>query len=76
MKKFFRIGSGRKKSADASSVGKGSTRSLNQGQGDSIGYEVREKDLGKLHKAAWNGDVAKIKQLAKKDANSLDKEKR
>ena len=39
-----------------------------------IGYDIREKELSKIHKAAWNGDLAKVKQLAKKDPNSLDKE--
>ncbi|XP_062245647.1 ankyrin repeat domain-containing protein 26 [Platichthys flesus] len=43
----------------------------------SLGYELKEKDLGKVHKAAWTGDVAKLKQLAKKnDVNQLDKENR
>lgn len=43
----------------------------------SVGYELKEKDLGKVHKAAATGDVAKIKQLAKKnDLNQLDKENR
>ncbi|XP_069384341.1 ankyrin repeat domain-containing protein 26 isoform X15 [Paralichthys olivaceus] len=43
----------------------------------SLGYELKEKDLGKVHKAAWTGDVAKLKQLAKKnDINQLDKENR
>ncbi|XP_035827366.1 ankyrin repeat domain-containing protein 36B, partial [Aplysia californica] len=49
---------------------RGSVASLN------IGYDVREKDLGKLHKAAWNGDLNKVKQLAKKDPSPLDKENR
>lgn len=40
------------------------------------GYDIREKDLTKIHKAAWNGDLAKVKQLAKKDPNSQDKEHR
>ncbi|XP_070557904.1 ankyrin repeat domain-containing protein 26-like isoform X2 [Ptychodera flava] len=41
------------------------------------GYEVKEKDLPKLHKAAWNGDLSKVKQLAKKgDVNQLDKANR
>ena len=39
-------------------------------------YDVKEKDLPKLHKAAWNGDLNKVKSLAKKDVNSLDKENR
>ena len=38
------------------------------------GYDIREKELTKIHKAAWNGDLAKVKQLAKKDPNSPDKE--
>ncbi|KAK9516380.1 hypothetical protein VZT92_024314 [Zoarces viviparus] len=43
----------------------------------SAGYEVKEKDLGKVHKAALGGDLAKLKQLAKKnDINQLDKENR
>lgn len=43
----------------------------------SAGYELKEKDLGKVHKAASAGDVAKLKQLAKKnDLNQLDKENR
>ncbi|XP_052059005.1 ankyrin repeat domain-containing protein 26-like isoform X4 [Mytilus californianus] len=41
-----------------------------------VGYEVREKDLPKLHKAVWNDDLAKVKSLVKKDANGLDKENR
>lgn len=43
----------------------------------SVGYELKDKDLGKVHKAALTGDVAKLKQLAKKnDLNQLDKENR
>ncbi|XP_050929149.1 ankyrin repeat domain-containing protein 26 isoform X2 [Lates calcarifer] len=43
----------------------------------SAGYELKEKDLGKVHKAALVGDLAKLKQLAKKnDINQLDKENR
>ncbi|XP_060770676.1 ankyrin repeat domain-containing protein 26 isoform X8 [Neoarius graeffei] len=43
----------------------------------SVGYDLKEKDLGKVHKAAFTGDVAKLKQLAKKnDLNQLDKENR
>ena len=61
------------RSRDSSPKGgstRGSVASLN------IGYEVREKDLGKLHKAAWIGDLNKVKQLAKKDPSPLDKENR
>ncbi|KAF0040587.1 hypothetical protein F2P81_006485 [Scophthalmus maximus] len=43
----------------------------------SLGYELKDKDLGKVHKAASVGDLAKLKQLAKKkDVNQLDKENR
>lgn len=43
----------------------------------SASYDVKEKDLGKVHKAAFSGDVAKFRQLAKKnDLNQLDKENR
>ncbi|XP_028813694.1 ankyrin repeat domain-containing protein 26 isoform X3 [Denticeps clupeoides] len=43
----------------------------------SVGYDLKEKDLGKVHKAASTGDVAKLRQLAKKnDLNQLDKENR
>ncbi|XP_058263439.1 ankyrin repeat domain-containing protein 26 isoform X7 [Hemibagrus wyckioides] len=43
----------------------------------SVGYDLKEKDLGKVHKAAFTGDVAKLKQLSKKnDLNQLDKENR
>ncbi|XP_069048664.1 ankyrin repeat domain-containing protein 26 isoform X9 [Lepisosteus oculatus] len=43
----------------------------------SAGYELKEKDLGKLHKAASTGDLTKLKQLVKKhDFNQLDKENR
>ena len=41
------------------------------------GYQLKEKDLPKLHKAAWSGDLAKIQQLSKKtDVYSLDKQNR
>ena len=39
--------------------------------------DVKEKDLPKLHKAAWHGDMAKLKQLLKKtDVNSMDRHHR
>ncbi|XP_067420361.1 ankyrin repeat domain-containing protein 26 isoform X2 [Emydura macquarii macquarii] len=41
------------------------------------GYELREKELGKLHRAAAGGDLGKLQQLLKKhDVNQLDKENR
>ncbi|KAK5613050.1 hypothetical protein CRENBAI_002569 [Crenichthys baileyi] len=43
----------------------------------SDGYDLKDKDLGKIHKAAFQGDLAKLKQLAKKnDVNQPDKENR
>ncbi|XP_061898756.1 ankyrin repeat domain-containing protein 26 isoform X6 [Entelurus aequoreus] len=42
-----------------------------------VGYEVKEKDLGKLHKAAWKGDVSKLEHLVKNnDVNQVDKQNR
>ncbi|XP_054633487.1 ankyrin repeat domain-containing protein 26 isoform X5 [Dunckerocampus dactyliophorus] len=43
----------------------------------SVGYEVKEKDLGKFHKAAWKGDVSKLEHLVKSnDVNQADKQNR
>ncbi|KAM9376033.1 ankyrin repeat domain-containing protein 26 [Pholidichthys leucotaenia] len=43
----------------------------------SVGYDLKDKDLGKLHKAVQDRDLAKLKKLAKKnDINQLDKENR
>ncbi|GAB1597449.1 calponin homology domain-containing protein DDB_G0272472-like isoform X3 [Argonauta hians] len=36
-------------------------------------YTVRDKELGKLHKAAWYGQLEKIKTLARRDPSPLDK---
>ncbi|XP_026504516.1 ankyrin repeat domain-containing protein 7 isoform X6 [Terrapene carolina triunguis] len=42
-----------------------------------VGYELREKELGKLHRAAAGGDLGKLQQLLKKhNINQLDKENR
>ncbi|XP_055882391.1 trichohyalin-like isoform X3 [Biomphalaria glabrata] len=49
---------------------RGSVSSLN------VSFEVKEKELGKLHKAVWYRDLNKVKQLAKKDPSPLDKENR
>jgi len=79
MKKFFKFGKGRKDSAEASSskgnLGSrhGSLSSLVQVSG---GYEVREKDMSKLHRAAWIGDMAKLTQLIKSNRGTVDKENR
>ncbi|XP_053741848.1 ankyrin repeat domain-containing protein 26 isoform X8 [Synchiropus splendidus] len=67
MKKIFGFTKKKKQSSGAS----------DNGSVLSAGYDVKEKDLGKVHKAAWLGDLAKLKQLAKKnDINQLDKENR
>ncbi|XP_074490081.1 ankyrin repeat domain-containing protein 26 isoform X6 [Sebastes fasciatus] len=68
MKKIFSF-TKRKKHPSSSTPDNGSVLS--------VGYELKEKDLGKVHKAASVGDLAKLKQLAKKnDINQLDKENR
>ncbi|XP_055011329.1 LOW QUALITY PROTEIN: ankyrin repeat domain-containing protein 26 [Boleophthalmus pectinirostris] len=58
---------------------KSSTGTPDNGSVLSVGYELKDKDLGKVHKAASVGDLAKLKQLAtkqKNDLNQLDKENR
>uniref|UniRef100_A0A8C1BM31 Uncharacterized protein n=1 Tax=Cyprinus carpio carpio TaxID=630221 RepID=A0A8C1BM31_CYPCA len=56
---------------------KGSPGPSETGSVLSASYDVKEKDLGKVHKAALSGDVVKLRQLAKKnDLNQLDKENR
>ena len=76
MKKFFKFGKKKKRSdADSASIASGSkARSRSGSIASETGvYVVREKDLLKLHKAAWAGDLNKVKQLAKKNVNELDK---
>ena len=70
MKKFFGFGKSKKDQGTGVSPGKG------QAGSGGPGYELKEKDLSKLHKAAWQGDLEKVKQLAKKDASVLDKANR
>ncbi|XP_069776102.1 ankyrin repeat domain-containing protein 26 isoform X2 [Narcine bancroftii] len=42
-----------------------------------VGYDLKEKDLGKLHKAASVGNLSKLRQLLKKnDVNQLDQQNR
>ena len=54
-----------------------SNTSDNGSAASSGGYDVNEKDLGKIHKAALLGDVSKLVQLSKKhDIHQLDKENR
>lgn len=78
MKRFF--GFARKKEPAAVGSGPGaSSSSSSAGAAAAVGggYELRSKDLGKLHRAAANGDLEKLQQLAKKhDLNQLDKANR
>nr|XP_032827399.1 ankyrin repeat domain-containing protein 36A-like isoform X2 [Petromyzon marinus] len=67
MKKIFGLGK-RKKGLSPSASETGSVISR---------YELKDKDLGKLHKAAASGDLDKLKRLLKKgDVNQLDKQNR
>ncbi|CAH2278111.1 ankyrin repeat domain-containing 26-like isoform X4 [Pelobates cultripes] len=69
MKKFFSFGKGRKRGLSPSGSDTGSVLSA--------GYELQDKELGKLHRAALTGELAKIKQLLKKqDINQQDKANR
>ncbi|XP_070192077.1 ankyrin repeat domain-containing protein 26-like isoform X3 [Littorina saxatilis] len=76
MKKFFK--NIRKKSpARGGPLAEGSPKLDNRSTASLVlGYDVREKELGKLHKAAWLGDLVKVQQLAKKDPSPFDKDKR
>ena len=67
MKRLFK--KKKKSPSDASSLASGRSAS---------GYNVSpKKDLPKLHKAAFENDIAKLKLLLKKgDVNQLDKENR
>nr|CAB3221759.1 ankyrin repeat domain-containing protein 26 [Phallusia mammillata] len=67
MKRFFK----KKKSASE-------TGSLASGGKSESGYNIQtKKELTKLHKAAFTGDLSKLKSLLKKgDVNQLDKENR
>ncbi|XP_068168753.1 ankyrin repeat domain-containing protein 26-like [Antennarius striatus] len=67
MKKIFRFA--KKKRPSSATPDRGSLLSF--------GYDLKDKDLGKVHKAAAAGDLEKLKRLAKKnDLNQLDRENR
>lgn len=54
-----------------------STEDLSDAASMASGYSIKDKDLPKLHKAVWAGDLTKVKQLVKKgDINQLDRENR
>ncbi|XP_074124285.1 ankyrin repeat domain-containing protein 26 isoform X6 [Sminthopsis crassicaudata] len=78
MKKIFSFGS--KKGQSPSRSFPIPRRDCGVSESDTnAGYLIRDKDLGKLHKAASVGDVAKVQQLlllGKHDVNDLDKVKR
>lgn len=73
LKKLLKRHGGKKSSASKEDV-----RSVADGGEVALGYVItKDKDLPKLHKAIWHGDVAKVKQLCKKsDINQFDKENR
>ena len=69
---------GQKSKLSLSSENVNDAASTADGEMASVGYYIaKEKDLPKLHKAVWNGDSGKVKQILKKgDINQLDKENR
>ena len=72
LKKFLKKHGGKKGSGSKEDV-------RSNGDGEvAFGYVIaKEKDLPKLHKAVWNRDATKVKQLCKKaDINQFDKENR
>lgn len=77
MKKLFTFWKRKKESHSPSShlsVGRAST-----GPPTHLGYNLQDKDLKKLHKAAAVGDLEKVKkylQLKKHDVNIRDREYR
>eukprot|EP00057_Strongylocentrotus_purpuratus_P004072 XP_003727953.1 PREDICTED: trichohyalin isoform X1 [Strongylocentrotus purpuratus] len=76
MKKFLKGNKSKTTAPAAAAASAGQPQSGGHGA-EAPGYVVKEKDLSKLHKAAWTGDTIKVKQLTKKgDVNTLDKENR
>ena len=81
MKKIKKIFSGKKNlsksetSLQRSVIGeRGSLQSL--GNKKSGEYDVKSKELNKIHKAVLEGDVAKVEKLALKEVNSRDAQDR
>uniref|UniRef100_A0A5G2QGG8 Uncharacterized protein n=1 Tax=Sus scrofa TaxID=9823 RepID=A0A5G2QGG8_PIG len=73
MKKLFGFGS-KTTVLSAGSSGEGSS-----GVNQLPGYHVRDKDLGKIHRAACEGDVARVQQillLRRNGPNDKDKRNR
>ncbi|XP_062990125.1 ankyrin repeat domain-containing protein 26-like [Elgaria multicarinata webbii] len=75
MKKMKKIlGLGRKRKEQPSPARLGPSASFGSACAASGGYKVRSKDLGKLHRAAAEGDVGELRQLLQKhDLNEQDK---
>ncbi|OWK02976.1 hypothetical protein Celaphus_00007467, partial [Cervus elaphus hippelaphus] len=74
MKKIFGFGSKKGESPLGSSISPG--RDGGQRSSFQCGYRIRDKDLGKIHKAAIVGNVAKVQQillLGKNGLNDRDK---
>lgn len=81
MKKFFKLGKGLKRSGSETSNHSSSNWSLNSGGSkESAGKgsaDFKEKDFHKIHKAALNGDIEKLKECVKKQyIDTPDKQKR
>ena len=72
LRKFIKKHGGKKGSASKEDLRSNADSEL------AFGYVIgKEKDLPKLHKAVWNRDTTKVKQLCKKaDINQFDKENR
>ena len=73
MKKFFKFGSKGLKRSPSETSNQSSSWSLNSGGSkDSVGKgssgDFQEKDFHKIHKAALNGDLEKLKEHLKKQA--------
>ena len=71
MKKFFKFGGKGLKRSPSETSNQSSSWSLNSGGSkDSVGKanagDFKEKDFHKIHKAALNGDLEKLKEHLKK----------
>ena len=73
MKKFFKFGGKGLKRSPSENSNQSSSWSINSGGSkDSVGKanpnDFKEKDFHKIHKAALNGDLEKLKEHLKKQA--------
>ncbi|XP_054845441.1 ankyrin repeat domain-containing protein 7 [Eublepharis macularius] len=76
-KKFFRFGKKWKEQPSPSRPGASLSPSSPRVASEDGGYQLRIKELGKLHRAAAGGDLKKLQQLLKKhDLNQLDEANR